>query len=209
MVSDDQRATPRSNTKYGDRLADDAWDEPEPEPDGGEPRARVTDHELDVAYDTEPDAEDNYDRERYTVTIRYDDESGEPYVLYAVEHRWKGNYWRDVTDWDWRDVPEPVRERVVAALPIDDPAVLTSEHRLIEAGGESRWQKHHKHRVESMSGDEMWGLSYLKEALRQLDLATEAFDDGTTGQAIAEKVASALRTGISGLEPTNGTEADR
>jgi len=93
----------REDTKYGTDLDDHDWSEPEPEPEAAD-RTSLDDHELSVVYTTNPDDSQGYGREKYTVTIRYDDESGAPYVLYAVEYRWKGNYWRDTTDWDWRDV---------------------------------------------------------------------------------------------------------
>jgi len=199
--------TPRSETKYGDRLEDDQWDDPDSEPEAAD-RTSVTDHEVDVIYHTDPDQTDGYGREKYSATIRYDDETGEPYVLSVVEHRWKGNYWRDVTDWDWRDVPEPVRQRVAATLRVENPDQLDSGTRLMDEGGESRWQKHHKHRVEAMSGGEMWGLSYLRDAVRNLDRAADAFEEGSSGERIAEKVVTTLRKAVRGLEATD-TEADR
>lgn len=206
MPTDSERTLSRSDTKYGDRLDNDQWDEPEPEPDGGDARARITDHELDVYYDADPDPEDNYDRERYTVAIRYDDETDDPYVLYAVEHRWKGNYWRDVTDWDWQDVPEPVRERVAAALPVESPTDLESGVRLIDAGGESRWEKHHKHRVESLSGDEMWGLSYLRDAMGNAETAAEAFEDDSAGERLSNKLVASIQKIIRAVDDSRETE---
>ncbi|MDS0280045.1 hypothetical protein NDI85_19865 [Halomicroarcula sp. S1AR25-4] len=205
MVSehDDLNSVNRSDTKYGDRVGD-ALDRPAPEPEQPD-RTSVTDHDIEVIYETDPGRDDGYGREKYSATIRYDDETGEPYVLFVVEHRWKGNYWRDVTDWDWRDVPEPVRQRIAAALPVDGPAALATDQRLIDAGGESRWEKHHKHRVEDMSGDEMWGTSFLRDAMDSAESAAEAFDDDSSGERIAEKVVGALQKGIRGLEPTDDT----
>lgn len=199
--------TPRSDTKYGDRLKDDQWDEPESEPEAAD-RTSVTDHEVDVIYHTDPDQTDGYGREKYSATIRYDDETGEPYVLFVVEYRWKGNYWRDVTDWDWRDVPDPVRERIAATLPVENPDQLDSGTRLMDEGGESRWKKYHKHRVEAMSGDEMWGTSFLRDAADDAERATEAFDDGSTGERLAEKIVGAIQKAVRGIEATD-TEADR
>lgn len=178
----------QDNTKYGDRIPDDHWEE-DNEQDGGPDRTRVKSHEVDVYHDDETNPEDNYSRSRYTVTIKYDNDTGDPYVLYVVKHRWKGNYWRDTTDLDWRDTPEPVREQVAAALPVDGPDELDSGTRLIEEGGESRWQKIHKPRVESYdSGGEMWAENYLKGAVEQLDGAAESLDDNETQERLTELV---------------------
>jgi hypothetical protein len=140
-------------TKYGDKLPeggarslyeDDEEDAPE--------RTRVSGHEIEVIYTVDPGEDMGYGREKYDAIIRYDDETGEPYVLYVVEYRWKGNFWRDTTDWDWQDVPEPVREQVAAVLPVDGPEELESGVRLMDEGGESRWEKIHKPRMEAMRG---------------------------------------------------------
>jgi hypothetical protein len=171
------------------------------EDDDGRPeRTRVDSHEIDVYYDTGPDPDDNYGRERYTVTVTYDKETGDPSFLYAVEHRWKGNYWRDMTDWDWRDLPAPVRRCVAAVLPVESPDELDRGVRLMDEGGESRWKKHHKHRVESLSGDEMWGTSFLRDALDDAETAAESFDGGSEGEERAENVVSAIQEAIEAVE---------
>lgn len=183
----------REDTKYGTALDGHDWSEPEPETETVD-RTSIKNHEIDVIYTTDPGEKHGYGRERYIATIKYDDdETGDPYVLYVVEHRWKGNYWRDTTDWDWRDIPEPVRQEIAAALPVDSPDELDGGARLMDEGGESRWQKHHKPRMESMSGDEMWGTSYLRDALRNLENAAEAFDDGSKGERLTEKLVGSLR----------------
>lgn len=177
-----------TDTKYGDMIPDDHdWTDSEHQPENHD-RTSISDHEIEAIYVTDPQEKHGYGRERYDAIIRYDDESGEPYVLYVVEYRWKGNYWRDVTDWDWRDIPEPVREQVAAVLPVTGPDDLTDEARLIEEGGESRWQKHHKHRLEELSADEMWGTSFLRDALEDLETAAEAFEDGSKGEELTERL---------------------
>lgn len=203
MPSDAERTTPRSETKYGDRVGD-ALDRPAPEPEAAD-RTSVSDHEIEVIYETDPGRDDGYGREKYSATVRYDDETGAPYVLFVIEHRWKGNYWRDTTDWDWRDVPEPVREQIAAALPVGHPDALDAGTRLIDEGGESRWEKHHKHRVEAMSGDEMWGTSFLRDAMGNAERAAEAFEDDSSGERIAEKIVGATQRAIRGLEHSEPT----
>lgn len=185
-----------SETKYGDRIKDHEWtdDSVTERPD----RTTVKKHELDVVYTTDPDADMGYGREKYTVKIQYDDET--PYVLYVVEHKWKGNYWRDITDWDFRDIPAPVRQQVADLLPVDSPEELDLDERLMNKGGESRWQKHHKKRVESLSGDEMWGTSFLRDAIKDMETAAEAFDDGSTGERLTERLISVAQKTVKSID---------
>ncbi|ELY73245.1 hypothetical protein [Natrinema pallidum] len=189
--------TDRSNTKYGDQLEDHEWDDSdgETEPDALE-RTSVVSHTIDVIYTIDPGETGGYGREKYSATIRYDDETGDPYILFVVKHRWKGNYWRDVTDLDWRDAPGPVREQIAAALPVDGPDALDSGSRLIDEGGENRWEKYHKPRVEATSGGEMWGVSSLKEALERAEAAAEQFPEGSDAQARAEDLVDEIRDAI-------------
>ena len=196
--------TDRSKTKYGDLIEDHEWEEQETEDQPQ--RTRIKSIDIDVMYDTEPDPADNYDRERYTVTVTHDRETGDPWVLYVVQHRWKGNYWRDITDWDWRDVPGPVRHRVANALAVDGPDDLDGGARLIDKGGESRWEKYHKHRVESMSGDEMWGKSFLKDALDSLESAAESFEEDSKGERLANKLVSLTRKTIKAIEKGDSSD---
>lgn len=191
--------TDRSQTKYGSQLEDHDWTASGEDVESVE-RTRVKGHEIDVVYYvTDPDADGGYGREKYTATVCYN-EGREPYVLYVVEHRWKGNYWRDVTDWDWRDVPGPVRQEIANRLPVTTPSELDSGVRLMDEGGESRWEKHHKHRVEAMSGGEMWGTSYLRDALGNLERAAEAFDDGSTAESLTESLVETLQKLIRRVE---------
>ncbi len=171
-----------SDTKYGDRIPDDAWEEDD-EPEGEDSPTSIKNHEVDVVLTTDPDADMGYGRERYTISLTYDDDRDDPVVLYVVEHRWKGNYWRDTTDWDWRDVPDAVREQAVDVLPVDDAAALTPENRLIPEGGESRWEKLHKPRMDAMDSGEMWGKSSLKDASRMLQRAAENLPEESAAEA--------------------------
>lgn len=168
---------------------------------------RVRSHDIEVYHDTEPDPKDNYERERYTLTVSYDDETGDPYVLYAVEHRWKGNYWRDITDWDWRDLPDAVRESVTTALPVESPAELDSGVRLMDEGGESRWEKHHKHRVKSMDAGEMWGSSFLGDALDNAETAAEAVRERDGDAEPVEQAVEEIQRAITALNQRGEDDA--
>lgn len=137
-------------TKYGGMIEDHEWTDPEPEADGGD-RTTVKSHDVEVILTVDPDPDYyGYGREKYEAQVSYDKETGEPFVLHVIEHKWKGNYWRDIRDWDWKDVPEPVRQQVTAVLPVDHPDELDPGHRLVEEGGVSRWETIHKPRMERM-----------------------------------------------------------
>jgi hypothetical protein len=192
-----------SDTKYGDQIPDEHWEEEDDVVDDASPTT-ITNHEIDVILTTDPHESGGYGRKKYSCRIRYDEETGEPYVLYAVGYRWKGNYWRDTTDWDWRDLPGAVRQQVAAALPVDDPEDLDSGTRLMDEGGESRWEKHHKRAVRKMDGDEMWGVSFLRDALDDLETAAEAFDDGTKGKRLTEKLVATTQKVIRVADSRHG-----
>lgn len=141
----------RSSTKYGDSIADHDWSAPEQDEQTSD--TRVKSIELQIWHETVPEPEDRYEIEMYEVTVTFDTDTGEPYVLYAIEYRWKGNYWRDITDWDWRDLPNGVRNEVADSLCVDSPDDLDAGARLVDEGGESRWEKIHKPRMEAMKDD--------------------------------------------------------
>jgi len=173
-------------------VPDDHWEQDEPELDEPD-RTTVKTHKIDIVYEVDPGHKDwdiGYGREKYTVHLNYDEEFGGVHVTHVVEHRWKGNYWRDVTDWDFKDIPEPVRQRVASVLPGDRPADLDTDIRVIDEGGESRWQKYHKPRMESyQGGGHMWAESLLKEVVEKLDGAAEQFDDGDAEERLEGVVA--------------------
>jgi hypothetical protein len=152
MTGESDNAT-RSKTKYGDRIEDHDWSTPESDVEEPE-RTHIDSHEVEVIYVTDPSEDMGYGREKYTTVLSYDDETDDPFVLYAIEHRWKGNYWRDMTDWNWSEVPEPVRQQVAAVLPVDGPEALDPGVQLMDEGGESRWEKIHKPRIEAMKDDD-------------------------------------------------------
>lgn len=179
--------TERSTTKYGEGLRDHDWSQPQPDVDHPG-RLNVKSHDIEVIYTVDGSKDMGYGREKYKANIKYDDETGEPYVLYVIEYKWKGNYWRDTTDWDFRDIPGPVRQQIAAKLPVERAQDLEPETRLMDEDGESRWQKHHQQRMEQMTGDEMWGTSFLRDALDDLERAAESFDEGCTGERLTEKL---------------------
>lgn len=197
-----QTGSERSETKYGDMIDDHEWQDSTPDGSADDIEATsVSSHEIDVILTTDPDEKLGYGREKYTVKLTYDDD-GTPSVLFAVKHRWKGNYWRDTLDLDWQDVPDPVQQQVAALLPVNGPEALNDGVRLFDEGGESRWEKLHKPRMEAMSGDEIWGTSFLQDALENAENAAEAFDDGSEGHDLAENIVSAIQDAITTVEDT-------
>lgn len=192
-------------TKYGDRIADDHWEEDDPEPQQPT-RTTVRNHEIEVYYDDEPEPQDNYDRTKYTVTICHDDETREPYVLRVIEHRWKGNYWRDTTDLDWRDTPRLVRERVASVMGADRPQDLDCGTRMFDEGGESRFEKYHKPRIDATTTDEMWASSSLGDALSKAEAAAERLPDGSEGEARAEAIVDEIVELKTDLQPEIDSE---
>lgn len=192
------------NTKYGDRIPDDAWvqeEEPQEDPD----RTSVKSHKIEIIYDDVPEPEDNYDRTKYKLHIWYDDEDDTPQVFHAVTYRWKGNYWRDILDLDFRDVPTPVKEEVASRLPVNSVADLETRERVIDEGGENRWKKYHMPRIEGYDSGEMMGESYLKEALERLDYAAESFEDGSKAEQLTEKVSQSLQKVVKVVDPDGGS----
>lgn len=140
-------------TKYGHLVGnndDGDRSDPETESDSGE-RSYIDAHDVELIHVTDPDPEyHGYGRKKYKARLSYDDETGDPFVLFVIKYRWKGNFWRDTHDLDWRDAPEPVRQEVAAVLPVNSPEELDSGARVIDEGGQSRWENIHKPRMERM-----------------------------------------------------------
>jgi len=196
--------TDREDTKYGEQIKDHDWSKPD---EGTESRrnTNVAGHELEITHIYDETKDRNYGKHKYRIPIRYDDETGNPYALYAVKHRWKGNYWRDTTDFDWRDLPKPVKRRVASLLPVESHEVLRTEERLIPEGGESRWQKYHKDKVDQMEAGEMWGSSFLGDALIYAKKAAEAVREQ---RGDVEPVESAIEEIQRAYTVLNETEGD-
>lgn len=133
-------------TKY--TVPDDHWDEEDVEEENdAHPTEYIASHEVAVYVDDEPDPDDNYDRTKWTAHVTYRD--GEPSVLYFTTHRWKGNYWRDQYDYDWRETPDVVKRRVASVVACDGVDDLDPEVRLIDEEGVNRWKEIHKPRMEA------------------------------------------------------------
>lgn len=123
-------------------VPDDYWEEREErqkDPETGS-RTSVQSFEVEVIYTVDPDEDMGYGREKYTARLTHDGEDGLR-ALYVVEHKWKGNYWRDTRRWDWRDVPAPVRRQVADVVHCGHVGDLDPGVRLIDEGGESTWRR--------------------------------------------------------------------
>lgn len=84
-----------------------------------EKRTTLDTHKVDVVHQYGDDP--MWDRRKYTVHIKHRD-ADSPIGLYAIPHRWKGNFWREYEfeNWvDWCDLPYPVRERVADVVACD------------------------------------------------------------------------------------------
>lgn len=127
-------------TKYGDMIPDDhTWeDEDEGPVEPGAPTS-VDSHTVDVILTTDPTENMGYGRKKFTAHISHKDDG--PVVLYFTRHRWKGNFWRDIEELDWRDVPGSVKRQVAAVVACDSVEDLNPGHRLVEEGGRSTWQR--------------------------------------------------------------------
>lgn len=126
-------------TKY--EIADDhEWADEKQADDPAESPVSVDSHTVDIIHTTNPDADMGYGRDKYTVHI-VDESSwndGTPYATHAVKHRWKGNFWRETKQVDWRDLPPIVRKRVLSLVPC---LALDPGCRLVDEGGRSVWSE--------------------------------------------------------------------
>lgn len=123
-------------SKYS--VPDDHWKEDD-EPDPESP-ASINSHKIDVILTTDPTEKHGYGREKYTVHIGHDFDDS-PVAVFAIEHRWKGNYWRDVKQIDWHDVPGAVKQQVAHVVDCEGVGDLHPGHRLVGEGGESTWRE--------------------------------------------------------------------
>ena len=103
----------------------------------------VESHEVDIIHTTDPSEDMGYGRDKYTVHIANDglDDDDTPYAVYATKHRWKGNFWRDVLDIDWCDLPTTVQRRVASVVACDDLDDLDPGVRVIGEDGRSTWRE--------------------------------------------------------------------
>lgn len=190
--------TDEKQTKYGDQIKNHEWKTLEPDEQPTE-TTTIKNHTIDVIYTFDPTEDMGYGRKKYTAHITYND-NNDPEILYVIEHKWKGNYWRDVTDWNWNEIPEPVRRTITNALPVESPTELESGVQLMDEGGESRWAKFHKPQMEKMSGgNEMFCVSFLRDALQPLNSAAESIDTDSDKELI-ESLVSDLRDVITEID---------
>lgn len=154
-MSDDEPITGDSEENWGTEtkytIPDEFWEEDVEEENNAHPTTYIKSHTVDVYVDDEPDPDDNYGRTQYTAHISYDD--GKPVVLYFTTHRWKGNYWRDKMDLDWKDAPETVKTEVASVVICDSVESLSPEVRLIEEGGRNRWREIHEPRIQNSTSN--------------------------------------------------------
>jgi len=102
-------------TKYS--IPDDHWEDDEPE---GPPAWMEDTSAVSIEIDVQLHNEGYQTDKKWTVhcTDRLDDEG--IIAGYAIQHRNKGNYWREGQRWDdavdFEDLPLRVRQRVAAVL---------------------------------------------------------------------------------------------
>lgn len=123
-------------SKYS--VSDDHWNEDE-EPDPESP-VSIDSHTVDVILTTDPTEKHGYGREKYTVYVTHSFDDS-PVVTHAIEHRWKGNYWREVREWDWHDVPGAVKKQVAHVVDCEGARDLHPGDRLVGEGGDSTFTR--------------------------------------------------------------------
>lgn len=114
-------------------VPDDHWEEDDDQEIEEYSPTSVDSHEVDVILTTDPNEDMGYGREKYTAVITHDEDG--PTVLYFIKHRWKGNFWRDTHELDWKDVTYTVKKQVAEVVDCDGVDDLDPECRLIEEGG--------------------------------------------------------------------------
>ncbi len=124
-------------TKYS--VPDDHWEDEDDGPVESNAPTSIESHTVDVILTTDPTEDMGYGRKKFTAHIAHKDDG--PVVLYFTRHRWKGNFWRDIEELDWRDVPGSVKRQVAAVVACDGVDDLDPGHRLVEEGGRSTWQR--------------------------------------------------------------------
>jgi hypothetical protein len=126
------------STKY--EISDEYWNRANEVMCEKEPPTTVKSHTVAVIMTVDENAEMGYGREKYSVQINHST-SDAPVALYAMQYRWKGNYWQKQRQIDWCDVPVSVKretEQVVECNGIND---LDPGHRLIGEGGRDPWRQ--------------------------------------------------------------------
>lgn len=120
---------------------DHEWgDEQEPDRDTTD-RVSITRHEVDVVIVTDPSEDMGYGREKWTAHLTHGGPDT-PTVLYFTEHRWKGNFWRDIREWDYRDAPVAAKRKVARWVQDASVESLRPGYRVVDEGGKTpaRWR---------------------------------------------------------------------
>lgn len=104
-------------TKYGDMIADDQWENDDPEgPPAWKEDTSATSIEIDVQLHEQGYQND----EKWTVHCTGRHDGGGVIAGFAVKHQNKGNFWRHGELWDdaidFADLPLRVRQRVAHVL---------------------------------------------------------------------------------------------
>lgn len=118
-------------SKYGDRIDDDHWEQDESE---GPPAWKEDTSAKSIEIDVQLHDEGYQTDEKWTVHCSQSAFDGRIIAQYAIEHRNKGNYWRDGNRWDdaidFADLPLRTRQRVAHVLN-RDLSEITPEERTI------------------------------------------------------------------------------
>lgn len=127
-----------TTTKYS--IDDDYWTREESTPETKGSPTTVESHTVDVILTVDATKDMGYGREKYSVDISHRNADA-PVALYAIEHRWKGNFWQRKMEWDWCDVPLPVKCRVEQVVECNGISDLDPGVRTIGEGGRDPWTR--------------------------------------------------------------------
>lgn len=101
----------------------------------------VTSHDVEIIHTTDPTEDMGYGRDKYTVHLAHDDREHTPYAVFATKWRWKGNFWRESLEVDWRDLPNVVQRRAASVIACESVADLDPGTRVIEPEGRDPWRE--------------------------------------------------------------------
>lgn len=118
-------------------VPDGHWDRDDDNDESEYSPTTIDTHRVAVILTTDPHEKMGYGRKKYTAHLTHDEDG--PTVLYFTRSRWKGNFWREIEELDWLDVPGVVRQQVASVVACDGVDELSPGVRLIEEGGESVW----------------------------------------------------------------------
>lgn len=160
-------------------VPDGHWDRDEDRPDPESP-ARIEAHDVEVIFTFDPTEGRGYGRTKYTIHIGHDFEDS-PVAVFATEHRWKGNFWRDVRQIDWHDLPGSVQQQVATVVACGGVGDLHPGERVIGEGGESTWKVRHERESESESESESEHANEHENERAHADETADAADPAAEG----------------------------